>query len=538
MLPTRWLFALVGVAAVAAAAAQFPPTQGSAAAPPVTATTPPTTAKEQSSDDRVAAALAMKVDVALDGATLDDVAAWARKQSGVDVVVDRKALLDGGFDADTIKLSLSLRQVSLEAALWHLLQPQNLVATVIDGAVYLTTADKAMSILTPKAYAVGDLITWRDEFGREHRELDSLPEFLYSTCAPTTWSDVGGHAGDIQILGDVMVVSQTWDVHRQIAATLALLRQVLKQQAAGDYGQLRIPQPGEGDVRVTRALQRKVDIDVTDMPLAKFAKLVSELSEVNVIVDRKSFADAGFDADEVKITGKASGVPLDQALWKVFREPELYFATIHEVLVLFPVGTGCQWPTWSIYPVADLNVALGVNSVDGDDRTPVEDLTSLITATVGPTTWEAGSGPGSVRYLAPWNLLLIPQTEYYHREIESLLANIRRLRADQRRADPGNAADADPIELRVYSLEPAQQAAGESTGPTAKEVAKVVRELVEPQSWTDNDVYLRPLGDRIVVRHRLSVQGKVRRLMSLLQAPERVERDYWLSPAWQSTEMP
>jgi hypothetical protein len=95
------------------------------------------------------------------------------------------------------------------------------------------------------------------------------------------------------------------------------------------------------------------------------------------------------------------------------------------------------------------------------------------------------------------------------------LAGIRRVRAEQRGTDRGNAKP-DPLELRVYRVASAPNDIGTASWPAAKEVAEAVRDLVEPQSWSDEGVYLRALGDRIVVRHRRSVQRQVRRFISVL----------------------
>lgn len=489
-------------------------------------------AKEAPAEDRIAAALAKQVDVDFKNATLDDLAAWIREQGGVNVVVDRRAITDAGIDPDAVRLSLTLKQVSLGAALRHLLRPQELVAAATDDALFLTTYDKARTMLVTRTYAVGDLIRRRDEFGREHRHAESLAEFITFACDPASWDHVGG-PGSFAFFDDALAVSADWETQCKVSGALATLREAIRRQAAGAYNSISVPRPSEGDARAMQALQRTVDIDVAAMPLADFVERVSDLAGVNVIVDERSMFDSGLDPAELEFSGTSKQTTLRKALWTILRDADMDVVATHEVLMLYALGAGCQWPTWTIYPVADLVVSQDSNDILCGDQLLEDDLIAMITSTVDPASWPTGSGPGPVRFLTPWKLLIIEQTNHGHREIESLLTAVRRVRAEQRQAR-GNSADDDPVELRVYATASAQNKDGESGGPTAKEIADLVRDLVEPTSWSEDGVYLRPVGDRLVVRHRRSVQRKVRRLIAVLQAPEHVERDYWLSPGLQS----
>jgi hypothetical protein len=473
-------------------------------------------AEVPSAVERIDAALAMKVDIAFKNATLGDAAAWIRKQGEIDVVVDRRAMVEAGIDPDAVRLSLTLRQVSLHAALWHLLRPHEFVTAATDDALVLTTRDKAPTMLVTRTHDVGDLIHWRDETGGDQRDTDWLAEVIYAAGPPLAWNQVGG-PGAYMFFDDAMAVSTDWETQRRIASVLATLREAIKRQAAGDYSRVPIPQLSDGDERVLKALHRNVEIDIDQMSLAGLVKLVRELSGVNAIVDEKSLASAGLDAEGVKFSGTRKNATLSKSLRAILHETDMDFVATHEVLLFVTRDSGDEWLSSMLYPVADFGVAWEPNT--GEDLTHVEELIAMITSIVAPTSWPEGTGPGPVKYLAPWDLLLIPQTDDCHRQIESLLAGIRRVRAEQRGTDRGNAKP-DPLELRVYRVASAPNDIGTASWPAAKEVAEAVRDLVEPQSWSDEGVYLRALGDRIVVRHRRSVQRQVRRFISVLPPQE------------------
>lgn len=525
----RWVMPTITAAAIAVAAAialrsYAEDTAGSTPTMPDMDVTAPqsepegTTPLDTADEVRLLKVLAKSVDVDFKDATLDDLAAWIRKQGGVNVVVDHRAIADAGIDPDAVRLSLTLKQVSLDAALWHLLRPQQLEAAATNDALFLTTYDKARTMRVTRTYAIGDLVRRRDEFGREHCDADSLAEFITFACDPASWDNLGG-PGSFAFFDDALAVSADWETQRKVTSALATLREAIRRQAAGDFTPISISRRSEGDARVIEALRRRVDVDITKGSLASFAKQIGELSGVNVIIDEKSLTDAGLVAEELEFSGTLKNTTLERALGTILSQADMGFVATHEAVLFCSLDSCLEGDTSTIYPVADLDAALGVGPYGVDYDTPIEDLIIMITSMVAPSSWPAGTGPGPVRYVEPWKILVIPQFDAQHREIESLLTAVRRVRAEQRQAR-GNNADDDPVELRVYATASAQNKDGEAGGPTAKEIADLVRDLVEPKSWSEDGVYLRAVGDRLVVRHRRSVQRDVRSLLAVLQQPE------------------
>jgi hypothetical protein len=88
-------------------------------------------------------------------------------------------------------------------------------------------------MLTCKVYPVFDLVVRPSHAPQQGRAVDfaSLTDAVTSNIAPTTWDEVGG-PGAIQEFGNAgaMVISQTTEVHEEIAGYLQALREVSAEQ--------------------------------------------------------------------------------------------------------------------------------------------------------------------------------------------------------------------------------------------------------------------------------------------------------------------
>lgn len=190
----------------------------------------------------------------------------------IPVVLDRKALEECGLSSET-PVTAVVEHIPLCDALDLILYDAGLAWTVRWGVLLITTTDAADSILIAKCYDVTDLATtmpdrpykgnslpgaggldlnqslgvlpsmpvpgsmsspggFRDGplgTGSSSMEratgldLDSVMEMITSTVEPITWGEVGGQ-GNIEVLGNSLVINQTLQVHRKIEAMLSEVR--------------------------------------------------------------------------------------------------------------------------------------------------------------------------------------------------------------------------------------------------------------------------------------------------------------------------
>ncbi|HVU88269.1 MAG TPA: hypothetical protein VHD36_13195 [Pirellulales bacterium] len=157
---------------------------------------------------------------------LADVIDYFGKKFEINIRVDPKGMTDAAVDPSAM-VTLSLRKpVSLEAALRLVLEEFDLDFTVQDEILKITSKEKADEILTTKVYSVGDLL----DRGPRRSVIDNLINTITSIVQPDTWDDNGG-PGSITRVASTLVISQKYDVHKEIKELLAMLRAELPKRA-------------------------------------------------------------------------------------------------------------------------------------------------------------------------------------------------------------------------------------------------------------------------------------------------------------------
>ncbi len=223
-----------------------------------------------------------------------------------------------------------------------------------------------------------------------------------------------------------------------------------------------------------------------------------------------------------------------------------------------------------------------MNLRSGSVEYDFDPLMDTIGATIAPQTWDMVGGPGSVQGYDASIALVVSQTDEVHQSLEKLLAQVRRVAKEKANESPSPSTGAKPI-LRVYtlherivpqSLEKTPQPAplkdadkqssnaptpaakegetrlqlstinfgtiagrGNTAGRTAdtsiavppqgvppQEAEELIRSLVQPQSWNEPGVFIRPTKSRLLVQHSLAVHRQVSQLLARL-GPWQEEND-------------
>ena len=183
-------------------------------------------------------ALAEKTEFGFNEYPLDQAVQFIKERHGIEIQLDRRALEDAGLGSDT-PITRVLKDISLRSALRLTLGEFDLTYVVRDGYLLITSKTEAENLLVSKVYPVSDLVSAKSDFqapSRGPRRRDhhgALTQLVSQTVAPDTWDDVGG-PGSIEIFrnGESLVVSQTTEVHEEIAELLAALRKTRDRQRA------------------------------------------------------------------------------------------------------------------------------------------------------------------------------------------------------------------------------------------------------------------------------------------------------------------
>ncbi|HEX5445759.1 MAG TPA: hypothetical protein VFW87_18175, partial [Pirellulales bacterium] len=171
-------------------------------------------------------ALDQSVEFAFEEAPLRNVADKLKAQYGIDVQLDMRALEDAGVGSDT-PITRQLKNVSLREALKLLLGEFELTYVIRNEVLLITSKTEAGNMLITKVYPVFDLVVCSGDEGHERSPLNygPLKSLVQSIVAPTSWGDVGGPGAleEFPIAG-ALVISQTMEVHEEIAQQLRALR--------------------------------------------------------------------------------------------------------------------------------------------------------------------------------------------------------------------------------------------------------------------------------------------------------------------------
>ena len=189
-------------------------------------------------DRRIEAALNSPTALALQETPLDDVVQIIQRQHRVPIRLDRRALDDVGIGTDT-PITFTGRGLSLRSAIELILRELELTYQVKNESLVITTPEEAECELTTVVYPVSDLVRFRDS---DDADYDTLIDMITTTVAPQAWDTVGG-PGSIEGMQyqdtDVIILSQTQDVHRHIGSLLEKLRSVAQSKSPDGKPPLR-----------------------------------------------------------------------------------------------------------------------------------------------------------------------------------------------------------------------------------------------------------------------------------------------------------
>jgi len=444
-----------------------------------------------------------------------DAAKRIAESSKINVLLDQKNLTDAGVTGCTL-FNTSISGVSLRSAL-HLMLPQNDFAfvTVSDNAIVITTADAAKRMTTPRVYVVRDLIAperSQNDFAKPTpAPADNLIELITSTLSPKDWDPNGG-TGSIAYLNGALVISQTEEIHRKIAALLADLRAVRDKQAKHEIGNsidLR-SSVGQAEQRIRKALDTPLDCDFVAAPLKDIVDSLHIKLGVPIELDFKSLTDAGI-TPATTISFAVKQVRARDGLHQLLAEKELAFVIEDESLVITTADRAKQIVHPVVYGVGDLCGFYNPASIGGPDY---ESLIETLTGIIAPMSWDINGGAGSVDALPTANAIVCDQTEEIHDKIWQLLAQLRT--SGCRLWQPFEIVENSMV-VRIYKFEPAAPNAPRDEQGSRK-LIELIRQNIEPKSWLNGDASIGEAPGAIVVRQTSLVQYRIEQFLQIFGA--------------------
>lgn len=482
-----------------------------ASAVPLSAADPePTKTEVKATEEKFEQLLERPINVDFTETPLTEVVEFLHDLTGSNLLIDRTALAEAGV-ADDTPITIKAKGVRLRAVLHRILSEHSLTFAIRDEALLVTTLDGANSLLATKIHPAKDILP--DVAEDELADHVTLLKTAVQSLDQAAWDDVGGPAS-ASVYRRQLVINAATEMQHKVHGLLTLLRAARPQNAAGPLPLvLRDESPQEKQVR--SKLDLPADADFQEVPLTEVVAFLSDRFGVNISIDRTALTNAGIAAD-TPVTLKVGKMSLRSLLGHILRGVKLAYHIEDDMLVVTTPDTQLSL---AVYPIGDLETLTPGGHPAGQGlglpQTGAEDLVAMITSQIAPSSWEDVGGAGSIHVLCTPPVLVVRQTEGGHQALQDLLTQLRG------KAPAGPPAASRPVE-KVYVLvnlgglmafgreeKPAPM-------PTADELAKVIQELIEPGSWKEGAVYVKPLTGRLIVKHHPATQRRIEKLLSEL----------------------
>jgi hypothetical protein len=446
-------------------------------------------------------------------------------------------------------VSAHLKGISAASALNLVLRDVELSWSIDHGGILVASADQLP--VTTAVYDVRDLVVAHPSFDSHDDSVefqyDPLIGLVTGVIQCPAWSGDVEKVQDCNPFHGTLTVRQDQQVQQKVAGLLAALRKARGLPAAqfNPSTNLGLGIVGADDSVVAAALDANVEAAFNDAKLEQVVEWIRRSCGIPVHVDS---AVPLAVQDSQSFTLKASGVPLRAMLKALLPQAKLGFNVADETLVITTQDTVSDLRSIRVYPVGDL-IAGEVDQHGVDDD--YAQLLDSITHNVQPESWapldrqkpsNSGGGSAYAAYLPAGRAVVFDQTSSAHEEIAATLAKLRaavalqpaavkpsaggekpeadKLGADKLGADKLGAdklgADklgADKparrfLSMRIYKLNP---------DLPADDFVAVVRDLIEPKSWT-GETYLHGVPGAIVVKQTPAVHKRIERLLIELGA--------------------
>ncbi|HEY5312584.1 MAG TPA: hypothetical protein VIK18_08690 [Pirellulales bacterium] len=418
-----------------------------------------------------------------------------------------------------------------------ILRPLQLTWVIRSNVLLITTTSEAETLIEWVIYPVEDLLFPPPELrvpGRQYLQpdYDSLIELIGSMIAPTTWAE--GGPPPIHPFHGALVLSQTQQVHEQIAELLAGLRAARNAQFAPATDQPATPiktavlRPSD---TAYAALRQPVQLDLREANLGELVKQVARQIKIPVMIDAWALEDAGIHADKIRFTRRLQNLSLHNALDRLLEGQKLGWAVQDGVLLITSREQSEVIFETRVYLIRTLGSRTAMTPL----RRFTEEFDSVLPLIPDAVAANRGEAPGAARVFASAGALVVWQASQAHVEIEEQLAALRKFRAEH----PGDAVDKvnqppaeDELVIIPYAL-PAYFGRVTETVPMttstqtrsvapsqadreriAQQLAAALPKLVAPESWGSGRGSIEIVGDVLYIRQRLPVHEQVSKFLA------------------------
>ena len=330
---------------------------------------------------------------------LQDAVRSLQQLSGINFVIDQRALDEAGIAVDT-PVSFSVKQKDLESVLELLLNPLELDWTIQDEVLLIATARSLQRSLNVMVY-------------REDVDVDAdeTIEAITQKIAPESWDEVGGPASIETLPSGVYIVRQSFRAHRQISKDFEKqLSPVALPAQSTKLALLAIVSRDKADA-IVKSLNSLVQWDFTDISLNDVVEFASKNSSIEIDIDKEALKNAGLTLN-MGVNISVDRISLRSALSLLLRRIDCAW---------YADKTGLHITT-----AEGLNNKMIVGKYDlaGQQKGDHRPLVEAIKSTIAPAQWDEVGGAGTIALQG--ETLVVKQSFAVHQELASLLEQLKR----------------------------------------------------------------------------------------------------------------
>jgi serpin B len=408
--------------------------------PPI-ANISPTPSKKASPEEIIRQALAKPIDLSFDEVPLNKVVETLRDKLHINIILDKRALAGGSVSDDT-PLTIAMYNIPGNDALALILRELNLTLVIQHKVLLITTFEEADSLLETRIYDVADLVH-HTESKVKRPDFDSLIEAITTTLHPTSWDSVGGPGSiaSFQAVGlEVLIISQTLDVHEELANLLANLRAMRRngnnRETAVNAPAIVVPQPAGAIIKsspftpqeeiMSQVHSQPLTLQFEDTSLKDIVKYIHDKTRIPVVIDKEHLFKNEINVNQ-PITVNLVGLVLSDALDSMLKENGISWTISKGILVITSPEDVDKLFETKTYDVSDFPA---FRNKQGELVPNYNDLIDTITNTIRPTTWDVVGGPGSIVRFEGKGIqaIIVSQQWSVHHKIDKLLSDLRKMR--------------------------------------------------------------------------------------------------------------
>ncbi len=461
--------------------------------------------------DEAIAWLSKPIQVSFSETPLADAAKFLADAHEVRIRLDAVPIADMAFAQTPV--TLVTEKQSLAHVLNRVTQSIGAVWTIHRGDILITSPDREQQLHETRVYRVGRLlrlsaaravlpapptprplngagfgVSMASTASSELANDDLLTRFVTeSTSVP--WQITTGEGGTVSLLGDQLIVRQTYHGHEEVAQLLRFAELALSR-APGSPPLLVMPADEAAQLaRLQKALRREIDLRLVQTPLAEAVALLHDRLGEEVYVEQ-SEATKQLNVGSMELSLSEGRLVAREALRQLL-SPHNLTAMVDDGAIR--ITTTDQAPFFrqvsAIYDIADL-----LHTTD--------DLHALQSAIQEGTSgsWQQIAGEGGTISDLLGGLLVIRQSEQVHTEIALLLHELRQARKEAVK-DPPTPKAAD-LETRFHKAKSKEE---------AESLERLILTFVSPATWdvSGGRGMLRTAEDRLIIQQTKAVHDQI-----------------------------